>query len=102
MKVRKTSKYKKWIKKLNDPRARVRIFARIARLEEGNRGDWKPAGGNNVFEMRIDYGPGYRVYCKDTGKEIIILLCGGDKLTQEEDMKTAQKIALEPLEEEED
>jgi putative addiction module killer protein len=102
MRVRKTSKYKKWIKKLNDPRARVRIFARIARLEEGNRGDWGPAGGNNVFELRIDYGPGYRVYCKDTGKEIIILLCGGDKLTQEEDIKTAQKIALEPLEEEED
>jgi putative addiction module killer protein len=102
VKIRKTSKYKKWIKKLNDPRARVRIFARIARLEEGNRGDWKPAGGNNVFEMRIDYGPGYRVYCKDNGNEIIILLCGGDKLTQEKDIKTAQKIALEPLEEEED
>jgi putative addiction module killer protein len=102
MTIRKTSKYKKWIKKLNDSRARARIFARITRLEEGNRGDWGPAGGNNVFELRIDYGPGYRVYCKDTGKEIIILLCGGDKTTQEEDIRRAQEIALEPLEDEEE
>jgi putative addiction module killer protein len=52
--------------------------------------------------MRIDYGPGYRLYCKDTGTEIIILLCGGDKSTQEADIEKARKIALEPLNEEED
>jgi putative addiction module killer protein len=73
--------YKKWIDKLRDSRARYRILIRIKRLEAGNPGDAKPAG-DGLSEMRIDYGPGYRVYYKDTGKEIIILLCGGDKTTR--------------------
>ena len=92
MRVRKSSVYKKWIKKLGDERARYRINARIERLESGNPGDVKPAG-EGITEMRIDYGPGYRVYYKDFGKEIIILLCGGDKTTQQEDIKNAKKIA---------
>jgi putative addiction module killer protein len=92
MTVRRSSVYKKWYKKLADPRARHRISIRVKRLEEGNPGDVKPIG-EGCSEMRIDYGPGYRVYYKDTGKEIIILLCGGDKSTQNEDIKQAKKIA---------
>jgi len=100
MKVRRTSVYKKWISGLRDSRARYRILTRIKRLEEGNPGDVKPVG-EGISEMRIDYGPGYRVYYMDTGKEIIILLCGGDKTTQQEDIDRAKRIALLPLEEEE-
>jgi putative addiction module killer protein len=99
MKTRKTGTFKKWLKKLRDERARGRILTRIDRLEEGNPGDWGPIG-EGLFEMRIDYGHGYRVYYKDTGAEIIILLCGGDKSTQQDDIIKAKKIALEPLEEE--
>ena len=100
MKIRRTSVYKKWIKDLRDNRARYRILTRIKRLEEGNPGDVKPVG-EGISEMRIDYGPGYRVYYKDTGNEIIILLCGGDKNSQQEDIATAKRIAVLPLEEEE-
>ncbi|MDR1250730.1 MAG: type II toxin-antitoxin system RelE/ParE family toxin [Treponema sp.] len=92
MKMRESSVYKKWIRNLRDERARYRINARIERLKQGNPGDVKPIG-EGCSEMRIDYGPGYRVYYKDTGKEIIILLCGGDKATQDEDIKQAKKIA---------
>ena len=92
MKVRESSVYKKWSESLRDERARYRINARIRRLEEGNPGDVKPAG-EGISEMRIDYGPGYRVYYKDTGREIIILLCGGDKRTQQADIAEAKKIA---------
>jgi len=81
-----------WLHKLRDRRARFRIYKRIERLAEGNSGDVKPAG-EGISEMRIDYGPGYRVYFKDTGKEIIILLCGGDKTTQQTDIKQAKIIA---------
>ncbi|MDR1073133.1 MAG: type II toxin-antitoxin system RelE/ParE family toxin [Treponema sp.] len=77
---------------MRDQRARYRINARIERLKQGNPGDVKPAG-EGVSEMRVDYGAGYRVYYKDAGKEIIILLCGGDKATQDEDIKQARKIA---------
>jgi putative addiction module killer protein len=92
MRTRESSVYKKWIKNLRDDRARYRINARIERLKQGNPGDVKPAG-EGVSEMRIDYGTGYRVYYKDAGKELIILLCGGDKATQDEDIKQAKKIA---------
>ena len=77
---------------LNDQRARDLIFIRTKRLSGGNPGDVKPVG-EGISEMRIDYGPGYRVYYKDAGKEIIILLCGGDKSTQEQDITKAKKIA---------
>jgi putative addiction module killer protein len=82
------------------PDAKARILARIRRLAEGNPGDVKPAG-EGISEMRIDYGPGYRMYYKNTGKEIIILLCGGDKTTQQADIDRAKKLAQMPLEEEE-
>jgi len=77
---------------LRDIRVKTRIDFRIQRLIMGNPGDVKPAG-EGISEMRIDYGPGYRVYYKDTGKEIIILLCGGDKRTQQADIAEARKIA---------
>jgi len=100
MKIRRSSVYKKWIDGLRDNRARYKILTRIKRLEEGNPGDVGPVG-EGISELRIHYGPGYRVYYKDTGKEIIILLCGGDKSTQQEDIARAKQIAALPLEEEE-
>jgi putative addiction module killer protein len=92
MRTRESSVYKKWIKNLKDERARHRINARIERLKQGNPGDVMPVG-ENISELRIDYGPGYRVYYKDTGKEIIILLCGGDKSTQQADIIRAKEVA---------
>jgi putative addiction module killer protein len=98
--ILRSSVYKKWIKNLRDTRARARILTRTKRLAEGNSGDNRFLGG--ISEMRIDYGPGYRVYFKDTGKEIIILLCGGDKSTQEADIARAREIANIPMEEDEE
>jgi putative addiction module killer protein len=101
MSIRRSSVFKKWLKKLKDARARFRINARIRRLENGNPGDVEPAG-EGISEMRIDYGPGYRLYYKEVGKEIILLLCGGDKTTQQEDIKNAKKIAAAYIPNEED
>jgi len=92
--VRKTDVFEKWMKKLKDAIARAHIDRRIDRLSRGNPGDVKPVG-ENCSEMRIDYGPGYRVYYKDTGREIIIILCGGDKSTQQEDIDRAKRLARE-------
>ena len=91
--VQKTSVYDKWISKLNDVRALALIDMRIKRLAEGNPGYCRFLG--KITEMKIDYGPGYRVYYTDTGKEIIILLCGGDKSTQQSDIETARKLAAQ-------
>ncbi|MDR0287559.1 MAG: type II toxin-antitoxin system RelE/ParE family toxin [Clostridiales bacterium] len=90
--IRRSSVFIKWLNKLRDPQARARIVERVKRLEKGNPGDVEPAG-EGISEMRIHYGPGYRVYYKDTGKEIIILLCGGDKTTQKADIANAKEIA---------
>jgi putative addiction module killer protein len=92
--IRETETYKKWFSKLADSKANYRILVRIKRLASGNPGDVKPVG-EGVSELRINYGPGYRVYYKDTGKEIIILLCGGDKSTQDADIKKAKELAKE-------
>ena len=92
MEVIKSSAYNKWFKKLKDKIGKFLIASRISRLEEGNQGDCYPVG-DGVTEMRIHYGPGYRVYFMNTGKEIIILLCGGDKSTQNADIEKARKIA---------
>jgi putative addiction module killer protein len=100
MKIRKTSVYKKWIKGLRDNRVRYRILAWIKRLEEGNSGDVGPVG-EGISEMSIHYSSGYRAYYKNTDREIIVLLCGGDKTTQQEDIATAKRIVMSPLEEEE-
>ena len=90
--VRKTETFAKWIDKLNDIRARARILVRIERLAAGNPGDVKPVG-EGVSELRIDYGPGYRVYYKKHGRQVVILLAGGDKRTQAKNIKTALRLA---------
>ncbi|MDR2095314.1 MAG: type II toxin-antitoxin system RelE/ParE family toxin [Treponema sp.] len=98
--IRKTGEFDKWLTKLRDTEARVRINMRIKRLGEGNPGDHRFLG--DISELHIDYSPGYRVYYKDTGKEIIIILCGGDKATQQADIARARDIATRPFEEEEE
>ena len=90
--IRKSDVFDKWLRNLRDRQAVVRIDTRIRRLAKGNPGDVKSAG-EGISELRIHYGPGYRVYYKDTGREIIILLCGGDKRTQQEDIAEAKEIA---------
>jgi len=95
--IRESDTYKAWYTDLKDIHAKARIDIRIKRLSQGNAGDVKPIG-KGCSEMRIDYGAGYRVYFKDTGKIIFILLCGGDKSTQDKDIKKALELA-ENLEE---
>ncbi len=90
--IRKTENFAKWLDGLSDIRARARILVRIERLLGGNPGDVK-AVGEGVSELRIAYGPGYRVYYKKQGQKVIILLAGGDKSTQARDIKTALRLA---------
>jgi putative addiction module killer protein len=92
--VRQTEAFLKWIGALRDDRARKRIVIRIRRLELGNPGDIKPVGGG-VSEMRIPYGPGYRIYFTRAGETIVILLCGGAKSSQARDIAIAQQLAKE-------
>ncbi len=91
--VVQTTVFSSWLGKLTDIAA-ARIVVRLRRLELGNPGDVKSVGGG-VSEMRINYGPGYRVYYVRRGKTVILLLCGGDKRTQTKDIKTAQQMAKE-------
>ncbi len=90
--IRKTEIFAKWIDGLLDLKARARILVRIERLAEGNPGDVRPVG-EGVSEMRIDYGPGYRVYYKKQGRKLVILLAGGDKRSQARDIKNALNLA---------
>ncbi len=90
--IRKTEHFAKWINGLSDIRARARILVRIERLASGNPGDVK-AIGEGVSELRINYGPGYRVYYKRRGQKVVVLLAGGDKRTQAKDIKTALRLA---------
>ncbi len=90
--IRQTEEYSNWFEKLRDRQVRVRILARIRRLSLGNPGDVEPVG-EGVSEMKIDYGPGYRVYYKQRGKALMILLAGGDKKSQKRDIKKAQELA---------
>jgi len=92
--VRKTDDFDKWLGALDDQRAVAKIASRMERLGLGNPGDVK-AVGEGISEMRIQYGPGYRVYYKQTGKTIVLLLCGGDKASQDKDIKRAREIAAE-------
>ena len=90
--IRKTELFARWLDDLRDLRARARVQARIERLAAGNPGDVGPVG-EGVSELRIDYGPGYRVYYKRYKRELIILLAGGDKSSQAKDIKAAQRLA---------
>ena len=92
--IRETGAFSEWLQALKDSRAKARIAARTQRLAFGNPGDVRPVG-EGVSELRIDYGPGYRVYYVQRGRVLIILLCGGDKSSQDKDIKLALKLAKE-------
>ncbi len=92
LEVRKTEVYAKWLDSLRDVRAKARILVRVERLAAGNPGDARPVG-EGVSELRIDYGPGYRVYFKRQGRTVVVLLAGGNKRTQDRDIGTALRLA---------
>ena len=92
LELRKTEEYAKWLNNMRDIRARARVQARVERLAAGNPGDVSPVG-EGISELRIDYGPGYRVYFKKQGKTSVVLLTGGDKRTQAGDIKRALQLA---------
>ena len=95
--VRQTDEYEKWFRKLRDREAKGRILIRVRRLSLGNPGDVRPVGGG-ISELRIDYGPGYRVYCLLVDRETPVLLFGGDKSTQPQDIEKARVLANELVE----
>lgn len=90
--IRQTEAYAKWFASLRDRQTKARINARIRRLSLGNPGDVRPVG-EGVSELRIDYGPGYRVYFVQRGQSLVVLLAGGDKSTQDRDIKSALQLA---------
>jgi putative addiction module killer protein len=90
--VLQTDEFTNWLRRLKDDNAVARIVARIRRIERGNLGDIKSTG-SGVMEIRIDYGPGYRVYYLPRGTTVVILLCAGDKRTQAQDIKRAHALA---------
>jgi putative addiction module killer protein len=92
--VQKTEVFDSWLAALADQKAIAKIASRIERLEMGNAGDVEPVG-DGISEMKIDYGPGYRVYYKQIGTTVMLLLCGGDKSTQRKDIKRAKELAAQ-------
>jgi len=92
--IEQTEIFSTWLHELNDNQAKARIKARIERASKGNFGDWSPEGGE-VRAMRINYGPGYRLYFTVRGNQIVLLLCGGDKHSQKADIKQANKLIKE-------
>jgi putative addiction module killer protein len=94
--VLQTDEFRKWLHQLRDERAKARVAARVRRMEDGNPGDTRSLGGG-LMEMRIDYGPGYRIYFAHRGAAIVLLLCGGDKRTQQRDIAKAREL-MEELE----
>jgi putative addiction module killer protein len=93
-KIRFTKDYRLWYNALNDLNARVRIDLRLNSVRKGSFGDQRHVG-NGIFELKIDYGPGYRVYYKKKENDIVVLLCGGDKSTQQADVDRAKEILME-------
>jgi len=98
MEFKQTESFQKWRTRLKDERIRALVASRLDRLAFGNAGDVKPVG-QGISELRIDYGPGYRIYFHQQGNTIVILLCGGDKSTQAKDIKTAKRLLEEWSEE---
>ena len=92
--VRRTPEFDRWLLRLRDERAKARIASRIQRMAFGNPGDCRSLGAG-LMEMRIDYGPGYRIYFTQRGPDVVILLCGGDKRRQQQDIKRARELASE-------
>jgi putative addiction module killer protein len=90
--IRETHEYARWFEKLRDKRARARILVRVRRLSLENPGDAQPVG-EGVSELRIDYGPGYRIYFKQQRQTVVVLLIGGDKRTQQRDVEKAKALA---------
>jgi putative addiction module killer protein len=90
--VHQTDDFTAWLRRLKDDNAVARIVARIRRMERGNQGDTRSVG-SGVMEMRVDYGPGYRIYYVQRGAAVVILLCAGDKRTQQQDIKRAHAMA---------
>ena len=90
--IEQTDEFRDWLAALRDSRAKAKIAARIDRLRFGNPGVSEPVG-EGVSEIKIDYGPGYRLYYKSKGKKIVIMLCGGDKSKQQSDIKKAKNLA---------
>ena len=93
LQVLRTEEFADWLTRLRDRQGRAKILARIDRLEDGNPGVIRSVG-SGVMEIKIDFGPGYRVYYIQRGKILVVLLCGGDKSTQERDIKRAQELAI--------
>lgn len=91
--VRQSETFSGWLHDLRDAKARTKILVRIQRLADGNPGDVGPVG-EGVSELRLHYGPGYRVYFVSRGAEIVLLLCGGDKSSQARDIETAKRLAI--------
>jgi len=92
--IRETETFSVWLRGLRDAQAKARIAARVRRLAFGNPGDVRPVG-EGISELRIPHGPGYRVYYVQRGTVLIVLLCGGDKSTQNRDIETAKRLAKE-------
>lgn len=89
--MRRTAEFDNWLRRLRDERAKARIASRIQRIAFGNLGDCKSLGGG-LTEMRVDYGPGYRIYFIEQGPDVVILLCGGDKRQQQRDIRRAREL----------
>ena len=92
--LKQTEAFRRWRTRLKDERTRVLIASRLDRLAYGHAGDVEPVG-QGISELRIHYGPGYRIYYQKRGDTIIVLLCGGDKRTQAKDIKAAKRLADE-------
>ena len=97
IRILQTETFRRWLSGLRDDQAVVRIAARLRRVSQGNLGDVRPVG-NGVSEMRIQYGPGYRLYFVRRGSDVVVLLCGGDKSSQRRDIERAKQIAQEVAE----
>lgn len=89
--LQRTREFDRWLRRLRDMRAKARILARLRSAEHGNLGDAQPVG-NGISEFRVHYGPGYRVYFKRTGKVVLLILCAGDKSTQDKDILRARSL----------